>query len=517
MSRPTAVRFLRDWVSSPHMPRALVGRLSVGLLFMVSPALLAQSADEPPAGVRELRQFGPQLSMDWVSDRRLQSPDDPMAAAVEMLRLWPEDPLLRRAMLRYAAISVFYRTGLVLYRGRPATLDDIPDLARAFVAGLTDDPEGNAATIGLALRGLVEANAKIRAGSELIAIAAREHAAIWSSLGELVRSGAGPETSSAPLGVAVVVGDGASTGLQFVNESGQTLHDVVLAVDSTLATADQGNVCTHTIFVPTWAPQRAVLLPPRLMLGAARGGGGSVAYSLWADEMHCLAQSVSLAAGRAKGQAPGGAPVVLRLGGERRPASPDAPRAPAAAADAADDCGLAEATEQLDRSQLKEAQAALAEVESKLAKGAASDEARQAVLAVARYRAAEAMRLAAFAEARASANDENAKKTLLRAKRKYGEVLDLPDTATAREGTSLHAATLRHVVHIDAILCQAYRWQAKQRPKEKNLGRSAEAHEASAKRGLKALEERFAEARDVDGRTYLDAAKAAVRDVMQAR
>lgn len=491
-----------------------LARLSLIYLALWLPVELpAQASDEPSKALRELRQVAPHLSMDWVADGKLQSPDDMMAAAGRLLLTWPSDPKLRDAVLHYAAISPVYRTGLLLYRGQPAGIDDIPDLARAFVAGLTDDPEAKADTIASVLRTLVVTNAKIRVGSELIAAAVQEHASIWSSLADIVESGAGPAKAS-PLDVAVVVGDGRTTGLQFRNGGDETLHNVVLSVDSTLATADQGNVCTHTIFVPRWLPKGTVLLPPRLMLGAARGGGGDVTYRLCADEMRCDAVTVALANGGGRAvDAASGRPVVLRLGARKNRTAE-----PAAKVAAADDGALVQATDLLDGSSWQEAKDAFEQIESRLSKGGgAGDESRRATLAVARYRLAEVLRRMGFAEAKAAADDEDAKNLLLRAKRKYGEVLDAPDVGTEREGKSLHAAALRHVVQIEATLCQGYRLLAKQKPQEKNLRRKAEAHEAAAKRALKTLTDDFPDVRGNDGRTHLEAAKAAVREVMRAR
>lgn len=493
MSRPASSRSARLWFSSTL--------LALGLTAQDAPV---------PAGALELRQLGPQLSMDWVAEARLRSPADLQAAAKAALRLPLTTPVLQDAALRFAAVTPFYRQGILLYQGRPATVADLPALARAFVAGLTDDEQAKADTMALMLRELVVTGARIRAGSELIEIAVREHAAVWASLGDLVADAAGPVAESSPLTVAVVVGDATVSGLQFRNGGDSTLHNVVLAVDSTLATEAQGNIVTHTVFVPEWTPERLVLLPPRLMLAAARGAGGSVSYRLWADELR-VEHEVSLPARTAATPATRrGESTVLPLGDGAAATAPTAARG--------DDALLGAPTALLERGEWKQAEVAFEQIEAKLARAPqAADPDARGTLAVVRYRLAEALRLRGFAAARASADDEAAKNLLLRTKRKYAEVLEVQDVATDREGASLHAAALRQMVHVDAILCQGYRLLLRQRPKEKALRRRAEAHEASAERSLRVLEEKYGTVRGVDGRTHAESARAAVREVVQAR
>lgn len=482
---------------------------------VASAALLcAQTEDAASRNARQVRQLAKYLSMDWVADGKLQSPADHASAAAAALGMELTDPVLQRAALRYAAISIAYDRGLDLYKGRPAEISDIPVLVKAFVAGITDDEDAKAETMIAMLQSVVVANDRIRRGNDLLAAAVRAHAEIWASLAPAIEACAGP-VAKEPFAVAVaaVVGDERTTGLRLRNETKTTLHDVVLAVDSTLATAEQGNVATHTVFVPEWAPQQELLLPPRLMLGAARGGGGAVTYRIAARELRCPDQEVVLAAvDRAVPSGVDGAPVVLPLGRTEA-----APKLAPTSAVRPEDATLEQATAWLDQPDLGKAQAAFTQLEAKFSGAASAGEdaaSRLATLTAVRYRLAEVYRLRGFAAARTNDDDEGARKLLVLATNKYGALLEAPDVETTREGKSLHAAALRQMVHIDAILCQGYRAIAKLRPKEKSPVSNAKKHENAVKKNLALLEERYSTVTGPDGRNHLETARELVRQLL---
>lgn len=117
------------------------------------------------------------------------------------------------------------------------------------------------------------------------------------------------------------------------------------------------------------------------------------------------------------------------------------------------------ATDQLQRGELKKAQAAFEGIEASLLKS--RDPGAAPWLNLTRCRLAEVMGKRANQLAKQAKDDAEAIKLLEKAERKFAEVAKGPDCSTAREGTSLHAEALRQRVLIHVRLWATYKEMAK--------------------------------------------------------
>lgn len=158
---------------------------------------------------------------------------------------------------------------------------------------------------------------------------------------------------------------------------------------------------------------------------------------------------------------------------------------------------------------LAEAEAALAGMEKDLS----ADDMRNKpgideLLGLARYRLADTLRLEATAAARVKSNDKEAERLLQRAVRKYTDVLTTPDSSVPEEGSSLHAAALRRVVQIEAVIYDGYKQLSTRYPQNRGYSDNARTHRKAAEEAFGKLQRLHPDATLPDGTRAVDAARA---------
>lgn len=158
---------------------------------------------------------------------------------------------------------------------------------------------------------------------------------------------------------------------------------------------------------------------------------------------------------------------------------------------------------------LAEAEATLQDFEKELA----ADDMRNEpgideLLGLVRYRLADTLRQEAAAATRAKANDKQAERLLVRATRKYAEVLATPDSSVPEEGSSIHAAALRRVVQIEAVLYDGYKQLSTRYPQNRGYADTARSHRQAAEEAFGKLQRLHPDATLADGSRAVDAARA---------
>lgn len=193
------------------------------------------------------------------------------------------------------------------------------------------------------------------------------------------------------------------------------------------------------------------------------------------------------------------------------PAPPDHQPAPMAPPPADFDVALPqakelrEATADLDLERFLQARTALKAVRVALAR-LPDDVTTQRMIAVTSYRLGESMQKLAMQKARGTGIDAEAQLLLLDADRELARLAG-GDVATAREGSSLHAAALRCRILIHGTLHAGYRDLATAKPNVQTYRTKSNEHGRTAKRLFDELNSSFAAATLPDGRRIVEVAR----------
>lgn len=130
------------------------------------------------------------------------------------------------------------------------------------------------------------------------------------------------------------------------------------------------------------------------------------------------------------------------------------------------------------------------------------------LLALTRYRTAEVLRHRSGVEIRVRDGDTEAEKLLRRACTKLNECVQLPDVADSGEGTSLHAAALRRIVNLEALLYDGFKRLAEAQPTARTHAQNAKKHREAAESAFERLRRLYATATLPDGVLFVDAVRA---------
>ncbi|HEX5050364.1 MAG TPA: hypothetical protein VFZ65_01200 [Planctomycetota bacterium] len=166
---------------------------------------------------------------------------------------------------------------------------------------------------------------------------------------------------------------------------------------------------------------------------------------------------------------------------------------------------LRQATADLDSGRFEQARTAFHSVKGALARVPADATTRQ-MIAVASYRLGESRQRLALQKARVTRNDVDAQILLIDADREFARLRG-PDFATAREGSSLHAAALRSRLQIHSTLYCGYRELATANPRDQTYRTKCDAHAKTANGLLDELKTSFATATLPDGRRIAEVAR----------
>ena len=166
---------------------------------------------------------------------------------------------------------------------------------------------------------------------------------------------------------------------------------------------------------------------------------------------------------------------------------------------------LREATADLELGQFARARTAFKAVKVALARVPA-DATTQRMLAVTRYRLGVSLQRLAMQKARETRNDAEAQLLLLDADSEFARLTG-DDFATAREGSSLHAAALRSRLQVNSTLWCSYRDLAAANPNDLTYRTKRDTHAKTGNRLLAELKDSFAAATLPDGRRIVDVAR----------
>lgn len=115
------------------------------------------------------------------------------------------------------------------------------------------------------------------------------------------------------------------------------------------------------------------------------------------------------------------------------------------------------------------------------------------------------LRLRAEREIGASTNDQRAVLMLNAALDKYEDVLKANEVSDPEIGSSSHAASMRHIVQINASLFEGYRDLYRRQPNSSNYKKKRDDYLKAGKKAVGDMQRRFADARMADGTRVLDA------------
>ena len=230
-----------------------------GITLVASPSSLvraedAASKEQVEQQRRQFREVGTAVSMSWTAGGRVRNDiRDFESMAKKLAKAKIDSPELAQARRKFFGVVTLYNMGSKRW-ARGVQLQDVEDVYRAFIAGLTDDQEELDESYLKILTKTAEIELRTRSGDAIVGAGVRTHAELWKNdILPVVRRVAGPLATFQPYGVGIIRFAPGGAGLCFKNVTGQCLTNVTLVVNSQIGSANEGSV-THSIFVPDCEP-----------------------------------------------------------------------------------------------------------------------------------------------------------------------------------------------------------------------------------------------------------------------
>lgn len=154
----------------------------------------------------------------------------------------------------------------------------------------------------------------------------------------------------------------------------------------------------------------------------------------------------------------------------------------------------------------EEAEVALNALEKQYTELDATDPKRATLLGFVRLQIGDTLRQRAAFYIRIN-NAVEGERILLRAARKYRDILSLTDFDAGSEGTSIHAAALLRVIQIEANLYQGYRDMAEKQPTGTTHLANARVHREAAERAFENIKRNYGKARTANGSLFVEVAR----------